>query len=116
MAERKYKDSTYTEVLREFNVREKRAEVLNFLEIYPFLIPLLLEAYTNIQKDFPSSHVLLRVDTEPEELDTKQLVASIITDMDPDSAVDALTHFDKRWWLQTMQQSQGKLCVTLEFQ
>lgn len=116
MAERKYKDSTYTEVLREFNVREKRAEVLNFLEMYPFLVPFLLETYSNIQKDFPSSSVLLRVDTEPEELDTKQLVASIITDMEPDAVVDALTRFDKRWWLQAMKQTQGKLCVTLEFQ
>ena len=112
MAERKYKDSTYTEVLKEFNVREKRAEVLCFLEMYPFLIPLLLETYINIQKDFPASSVLLGVDTEPEELDTKQLIASIITDMDPDSAVDALTSFDKRWWLQATKRSQGKLCVT----
>ncbi len=116
MAERKYQDSTYTEILREFNVREKRAEILNFLEMYPFLIPLLLETYSNIQRNFPSSNVLLRVDTEPEELDTKQLVASIITDMEPDVAVDALTHFDKSWWLQAMKQSHGKLCVTLEFQ
>ncbi len=116
MAERKYKDSTYTEVLREFNVREKKTEILKFLEMYSFLIPLLLDTYSNIQKNFPSSHVLLRVDTEPEELEVKQLVASILTDMDPDVAVDALTHFDKSWWLQAMRQSQGKLCVTLEFQ
>ncbi len=115
MAERKYKDSTHTEVLKEFNVREKRVEILNFLEMHPFITPLLLDTYINIQKVFPSSHVLLRVDTEPEELEGKQLVASIVTDMDPDTAVDALTHFDKSWWLQAMKQAQGKLCVTLEF-
>lgn len=116
MAERKYKDLSYTEVLRDYNIREKRAEILSFLETHPFLNSLLLEAYINIQKVFPYSHILLRVDTEPEELQGKQLVASIITDIGPDAAVDALTQLDKSWWLQAMKQAQGKLCITLEFQ
>ena len=115
MADRKYKDSSLLEVQREFHLKEKRVEVLSFLETNPFLIPLLLETYSNIQQDFPTSAILLRVDTEPEEFDTRQLVASITTDMAPDDAVDALTRFDRRWWLQAMKRSQGKLQVTLRW-
>ncbi len=104
------------EVLQQWYVfRGERTEILQFLERYPFLVPLLVEAYYCIEKFFPQSLVFLTVVTDPEEFGADQLVAFISTDLDPDEAVNALSAFDKKWWLNSLKQAQGKLCITLEF-
>ena len=95
--------------------RGERTGILRFLERYPFLVPLLVEAFYNIQKFFPYSLIYLMVSTDPEESGTDRLVAFISTDLGPDEALDALSAFDKRWWLNSLKGSQGKLCITLEF-
>lgn len=104
------------EVLQQWYVfRGERTEILRFLERYPFLVLLLVEAYYYIEKFFPQSLVFLTVVTDPEEFGADQLVAFISTDLDPDEAVNALSAFDKKWWLNSLKQAQGKLCITLEF-
>ena len=99
-------------------LREDRLEVLRFLEAHSFLIPLVIEAYVNIQKDFPYSKVFLRIVNDPEEVDPDEadkLVASIRTNLDVDEATDTLSRFDKRWWFNTWKQVHGKFGITLEF-
>ncbi len=101
-----------------YTFREGRLTVLRFLEVHSFLIPLIVEAYFNIQKDFPYSRVFLRIVSDPEELDPNQadkLVASIATNLEVDKAVATLSRFDKRWWLNTWKQVRGKFGITLEF-
>lgn len=95
--------------------RGERAEMLRFLEKYPFLVSLLLEVYSHIEEFFPRSLVYLTVSTDLEEFSTDRLTVFISTDLDPDSALDALSDFDIKWWLNSLKRAQGKLCITLEF-
>ncbi len=101
---------------RWYAFRSERTEILRFLEKYPFLVSLLVEAYYNIVTYVPHSLVYLDVITDPEEFGAEQLIAFIATDLDPDEATNALSYFDKKWWLNSLQRAQGKLCITLEFQ
>lgn len=94
----------------------ERARILRFLEKYPFLVPMLIEAYSNIEKFFPHSLVRLAVVTDPEEFGTEQLTAFVVTNLGPDETIDALSAFDKKWWLKSLKRTQRKLCITLEFQ
>lgn len=98
-----------------YNFR-KPAEVSRFLEVNPFLIPLLREAYTHIRKYFPSSKLILEAVADPEAIDEEQLVVFIAANHDPDEASEALNRLDEDWWLDAMERAQDKLCITLEFQ
>jgi hypothetical protein len=95
--------------------RDERTRILRFLERYPFLVPLLVEVYPHIEEFFPHSLVYLTVTTDPEEWGIDRLVAFIATYSDPDDVLDALSAFDKKWWLNSLKRAQGKLCITLEF-
>lgn len=112
-------DAHYVNPLRaleeRYIFRGDRSEIVRFLERYPFLISLLTEAYSNIMKYFPNPSVFLTVSTDPEEFGADQLVAFIATNMGPDEASDALSSFDKKWWLNALRWAQGKLCITVEF-
>jgi hypothetical protein len=96
--------------------RGERTGILRFFEKYPFLVSLLVEIYPHIREFFPYSLVYLTVATDPEEWGIDRLIAFIATDLGPDDALDALSAFDKKWWLNSLKQAQGKLCITLEFQ
>ena len=98
---------------RLYTFRE-RAKALWFLERYPFLISLLLEAYSKIGNYFPYPQVFLEVVTDPEAFDDYQLVVSIATNLDPDEAVDTLERLDEDWWLDALDRAQGKLCIDVE--
>jgi hypothetical protein len=100
---------------RWFILRGERAEILYFLEIYPFLVPLLFESYAEIERYFSHPLVYLGVATDPEEFTIDQLTVSIATALNPEDAVHALNEFDKAWWLNSLKRAQGKLCITLEF-
>ncbi len=94
----------------------RRAEVLGFLEKYPFLAPLLLEAYDRIRTYFPDSLIFLEVVADPEANGDYQLVASVAVDLDPDEALENLEQFDEDWWLDALDRAQGMLCIDVEFQ
>ena len=93
-----------------------KAAVIQFLDEYPFLIPLLLEARKNIRAHFPNSEVSLEVIVDPEAEDDDQLLASVSTTLDADDAYRRLKEFDRAWWLDAMEQSQGLLCISVKLQ
>lgn len=100
---------------REYVFKDHR-EVKEYIEINPFLIPLLFEAYGKIKLYFESyPQVFLEVVTDPEVPDDIKLVAFIRTCMEPKEALDRLDRLDREWWLQAMERAQGKLCIHLEF-
>lgn len=103
------------QLLERLYTFRQRAEVLWFLERYPFLAPLLLEAYEEIGYYFPCTQVFLEVVADPEAIDDYQLVISIATNLAPDEAVNRLERFDEDWWLDTLDWAQGKLCINVEF-
>jgi len=102
--------------LERLYIFKDQAEVSRFLEKYPFLVPLLLEAYGHIALHFPYSQVFLEVVSDPEASSDSQLVAFIATSLAPGEAVNRLDRFDDAWWLDALDRAQGKLCVHLEFQ
>lgn len=103
------------ELLNRWYTLRERAEVLWFLERYPFLVSLLLEAYGKIGDYFPYSQMFLEVVTDPEAINDHQLVIFIATNFDPDEADDRFERFDEDWWLDALDWAQGMLCINLEF-
>jgi len=90
-------------------------EVKHILKKHPFLIQLLREARNEIERYFPDTPVLLEPATESEGADTDRVVGFIMTNLDPDTAIEILHRFDRGWWLNALKQAQGKLSMTLGF-
>ncbi|PWH17305.1 MAG: hypothetical protein DDG58_08185 [Ardenticatenia bacterium] len=101
--------------LRQHYLWRGEEEIIRFLEAYPFLLPLLEEAYSYIVRFFGPSEVVLEVVYDPEETDERQLVAFIRTNLEPHEALARLEQFDRAWWFQAAHSSQGKLCIHLEY-
>lgn len=105
-----------TRLLERLYTFRRHAEVSRFLKKHPFLVPLLLEAYSKFGNYFgPYPQVFLEVVTDPEAPDDRELFALIYTSLTPDEALDRLERLDKGWWLEASHRSQGKLCIHLEF-
>ena len=97
-------------------VFKDRDQVFSFLENHPFLVTLLLEAYSKIETYFPEyPQVSLEVIIDPEVPDDIQLVASIRVNLSPEEALERLDSFDRQWWLQSMDRAKGELCIDVEF-
>ena len=90
-------------------------EVTGFLQEYPFLIPLLQEAYIHIKRHFPHSDVALRVMTDPEVMGGKQLIVFILVEQTAKEASPVIDQLDEEWGLDAMERVQDLLCITLEF-
>ncbi|MDI6792306.1 MAG: hypothetical protein QME81_05485 [bacterium] len=101
--------------LEQLYAFRERGEVLWFLERYPFLGSLLLEASGKIGSYFPDSQLFLEVFTDPETINNYQLVISIATNLAPNEAVERLEWFDEDWWLDALDRAQEKLCINVEF-
>ena len=86
-----------------------------FLVRYPFLISLLLEANPHLRRHFPEQRIFLEVISDPETIDSSQLVALIVETPSPDEAFDKLERFDKEWWISAVGRAKGKLCINVEF-
>lgn len=91
-------------------------EVSRFLERCPVLIPLLLEAYGKIANYLgPYPQVFLKVVTDPEATDDRELVAFIRTNLPPAEALNRLEQLDEGWWLEASHRARGNLCIHVEF-
>ena len=103
------------EALEKLYTHRRPMEVKGFIKAYPFLVPLLVEAYDKIGEYFGSNpEIVLEVVTDPEGFDDRQLVAFIQGLANPDEALAKLGAFDKGWWLEASHKSRGKLCIHLE--
>lgn len=98
-----------------YTLREPK-EVLSFLEKNKVLMPLLIEARFKIRNHFPNSRVFLEVDANPEDINDRQLVAFIATNLSPHEALRELKQFDEDWWLDALDRANGKLCINVEFE
>ena len=105
-------DIAYLEKL--YTWREK-IEVLEFLENYQFLIPILLEAPDKICHYFPEAQLFLECVTDPEGIDDDMLELAICMNLDPDEAVDKLNKFQDDWWLNLSDKIRQPLCPILEY-
>jgi hypothetical protein len=97
-----------------FSVRD-RIEVLEFLDEHPFLSRILREARHHLERYFPILDLVLEVICDPEAEDDKQLVLSVVSELNPTESLERLGQFDREWWLDAMHGVQNKLCINLEF-
>jgi hypothetical protein len=103
-------------VVRHLYSLRKPEEVSEYLESYPFLAPLLIEAYGEIERCFGPSTVFLEILIDPEVADDRELFAFIRTNLSPDEALKRLDRLDKEWWLDAADRAEGRLCIHVEFE
>lgn len=92
-----------------------KAEVVQFLEKYPFLVPTLRSAPEQIRRHFPDEQLFLQVAHDPEILNCADLVLSILTGREPEGALDRLNHLDKEWELGLPYEVRKVFVTILEF-
>lgn len=103
------------EALEQLYTFRGRTEVLQFLEQYPFLVPVLLEAPEKIRHYFPDSQLFLEVVPDAEIIGWVLLVLSILINLDPYDAVDRLNQMDMNWWVHTPYEVRKNVCTLLEY-
>ena len=86
------------ETLEKSYIFRDKTEVIDFINQYPFLLPVVLEAPVQISNYFSEQKLLLQVINDPEIPNYVHLVLSIIlTDLDPDEAMDREDELRKNW-------------------
>jgi hypothetical protein len=94
----------------------RRAEVSWFLEKYPFLVPLLLEAYSEFGSHFgPYPQVFLEIVSDPEVQGLVELFGYVVTRLTAEEAGKRLRRFDQDWFLNQLPQVKGLLNFDVEF-
>ena len=104
------------QLVRENYILKDYSGVSEFLETYPFLVPLLTEVFIKIQHYFePYPQVFLDVIKDPEFPGDVRLAVFIRTNLSPEDALSKLDRLDQDWWLEAMSEAHGKLYIHLEF-
>lgn len=101
--------------LEQLYTFRERTEVLAFLNKYPFLVPVLLEAPAKIEQYFPNSQLFLEVVPDAEIAEWVLLVLSILMNLDPNDAVNRLNQMDMNWWVHTPYEVRKNVCTLLEY-
>jgi len=71
-------------------------EVSQFIEVYPFLVPLLVEAHSRIRDYFGARpQVILEVVTDPEVQGLVEMFGYVVTSLAPEEAGKRLQQFDR---------------------
>jgi hypothetical protein len=102
--------------LERLYIFRERERVLRFIEENSFLIPLLLEAHTEIHKYFPDAPLFLRIFNDMESYSEDELLLLIGSKYDPAKTYQKMKQLDDKWWLDAMDQSQTKLSIIVEYQ
>ncbi|MBS3908738.1 MAG: hypothetical protein KGZ93_03820 [Actinobacteria bacterium] len=89
-------------------------EVMGLIEKQPFLSTLLIDAYRKVLSYFPEAHRYLDVIRDPESPEGSRLALYIATTLAPEEAVERLEQFDEDWWLDTIDNTRGKLIIDVE--
>jgi hypothetical protein len=102
--------------IEKYYTLRNSAQVLEFLDKYPFLVPLLGEAPEKINQYFPGDPLFLQVVIDPEGTshDDDELFIIIATEMDGDASIERLWCLDEDWWLNASLGARNKLEINLE--
>jgi hypothetical protein len=103
------------ELLEQLYTFRGRTEILQFLDRYPFLVRVLLEAPEKIRQYFPDSRLFLEVVPDLDSPEWVHLILSILMKLDPDDAVDRLNQLDWNWGIQNSYEVRSKFFTTLEY-
>ena len=105
-----------SDCLKQLYALREPERVWQFLEKHPFLVPLLLEAPTEINHHFPGDSLSLEVAIDPESAssDDDELVLQIATNIEAEESVDRLWKLDEAWWINSLDRAKGKMFINLE--
>ena len=102
-------------VLEEIYLFRNATAVRRFLQAYPRLIDVLLEAQPHLAKHFgPDPQVALEVVSDPEANWAKQLFAYIRTSLPVEAALAQLYLLDEEWFLDQLDRVNGLFNFNLE--
>jgi len=103
-------------LLEQLYTFKRGGEVLQFIERYSFLVPVMLEAYSIIENYFgPYPQVFLEVVSDPEVKGLVGLFGYIATRLTYEEAGKRLRRFDRDWFLNQLHQVKGLLNFDVEF-
>jgi hypothetical protein len=90
-------------------------EIRNFILQNSYLVDILKEAPENIYRIFGKSiKLILELHSDPEE-DFEELFVVIKSPYAPQKARELMNELDRTWFLNIMDKTQGKLCITEEY-
>ena len=90
-------------------------EIRNFIMQNNYLADILKEAPKNIYRIFGKSiKLILELHSDPEE-DFEELFVVIKSPYAPQKARELMNELDRMWFLNIMDKTQGKLCITEEY-
>lgn len=99
----------------KYVLRDDWRDIRKFLNNYPLLPSVLVEAHSKLMEYFPNNpQVFLSLGIAPEDLRVDHLIASIASGLGVKDAHNALDAFDEDWWLDWLAKTKGKLSITLE--
>ena len=102
---------------RTFVFRDEAA-VCRYLDMYPFLVPLLWEVDGKVRQCFDvASPLILEVvkDLESGSEEDDELFAMIPTTLPPMDARRKLRHLDENWWLEASRRGQHRMSINIRY-
>lgn len=107
---------TVVDIVSDLYSFRDRNNVRAFLEMHREILPVLVEAYSQIQAHFGSgTPVVLTVISEPTNRQSAELFALISTSLPVEQALAAMRRFDDEWWLDVPEYQTGTLNFDVEF-
>ena len=89
-----------------------------YLEMHPFLVPLLRDLEVKIRQYFEvDSLLVLEVvnDFESGSEEGDELFAMIPTTLPPESALQRLWRLDEEWWLEASRRGPHRMCINIKY-
>ncbi|MFN7503126.1 MAG: hypothetical protein ACK5QV_20190 [Dolichospermum sp.] len=103
--------------ISKFYTIENILDVNRFLENHANLIDVMLEAYPQIRKYFPTEKLRLKLYIDPESSEWEYLIISIcVSSESVDEALNQLEEFDENWWIDASSGVAVNLCIHLDFE
>lgn len=98
---------------KEFYSVLREDEVSSYLNKYPQLIPVLIEAYKEIKTFFPDSQLFLEVISDPSSEDAPHLTIWIDTKRHVEEAIARLHQLDEEWFFNLQDDIVEKFSINL---
>ncbi len=107
-------DERFRMLREQFEIKDKTS-VKAYLRRYPFLLPLILEAKTQVIRIFGNeTRAALQVSVDPSDW-SSQLYIVIPTRLNAEAALELFDKLDKEWWLEVSERARFRMNFVPEF-
>jgi hypothetical protein len=119
---KQYIEPTPLEVLREinfkpgFNQKATEKELVEYLNLFPFINPILSEAHQRLKELYPDADFVLDILIDPEDpQDGTALILYFFTFLQLEKASVIFDKFEEDWWIDACAEGQGKFSILMGF-